>query len=287
MKEYLKLMRVNHYLKNFLIFVPAFFAGVFFEITVLVKLILGFIALSFIASTVYIINDIKDVEKDRKHEIKKNRPIASGTISRISAILVAGILTVVSQIIVIFLKGSVFSSENLVLIAYLAINIAYRNGLKNKPILDVMILALGFVLRVILGSLISGCMISQWLCLTIMMFSLYMGLGKRRNEIRKVKNENTRNVLKYYTEDFLNGSMLMTKTLGLVFYALWSAFIVSNSAYMIWTVPLVMAILMKYELNIANDNFGDPVDVLLSDKSLIILVTAYLIIILIYIYCVN
>ena len=121
--------------------------------------------------------------------------------------------------------------------------------------------------------------------LTIMMFSLYMGLGKRRNEWRKSTElgTETRAVLKYYTYELLNRYMLVSMVLGLVFYAYWCAGITA-STLMIWTLPLVIAILMKYEMIIETDSYGDPVDVLLSDKYLIALVLLYVILICLFMY---
>lgn len=279
MKAYIRLMRPEHYIKNLLLVLPAFFAGSIFEANTLTCLVFGFLAFSFAASSVYILNDIKDVEKDRKHEVKRNRPIAAGLVSCKEAVLLAVLLFILSQMIVFMMVHSLFDAANILLILYLLMNILYSFGLKNRPILDVMILATGFVLRVLFGGLIVDCIVSQWLCLTIMMFSLYMGLGKRRNELRKMSGgrETTRKVLSFYTESFLNGNMLMSKTLGLMFYSLWSALVVSENNYMIWTVPLVLAILMKYELDMEGDSFGDPVEVLLSDKILVILVLFYVI----------
>lgn len=280
MKAYIRLIRPEHYIKNFLLVLPAFFAGNIFDVYTLIRLGLGFIVFSFAASTVYILNDIKDVEKDRRHEVKRNRPIASGLVSCTEAVILAILLFVFSQAIVFAIAHSLWHTANILLLLYVFINIIYSFGVKNKPIADVMILATGFVLRVLFGGLIVDCIVSQWLCLTIMMFSLYMGLGKRRNELRKIQGGNTRKVLKFYTESFLNGNMLMSKTLGLMFYSLWSALVVSKNNYMIWTVPLVLAILMKYDLDIEGDSFGDPVEVLLSDKGLVLMVLFYVIVVL-------
>lgn len=284
-KAYIRLMRPEHYMKNFLLVLPAFFAGSIFNVNTLIRLALGFAAFSCIASAVYIMNDIKDVEKDRQHEVKRNRPVASGLVSRKEAVLLAVILFFLSQMIVLVLLHSLLHAANLLLLTYFFINMVYSCGLKNNPIIDVMILAMGFVLRVLFGGFIVDCIVSQWLCLTIMMFSLYMGLGKRRNELRKVSGGSTRKVLVSYTESFLNGNMFMSKTLGLMFYSLWSAFLVTKNNYMIWTVPLVMAILMKYELDIERDSFGDPVEVLLSDKVLIVLVLLYVAVVMWIEFC--
>lgn len=268
MKDYLKLMRVHHWIKNVLILLPCFFAGKIFEKSIITDLI-GVLAFCLCASIVYIINDIKDVEKDKKHEVKKNRPIASGRVSVMAALIFATFLIAIVELLIYIVCGNIFNIENMVIFIYLLINIAYSFGLKNKPIVDVILLASGFVLRVIYGAALSDCIISQWFYVTIMMFSLYMGLGKRRNELRKVSDGETRQVLKYYTDSFLSRNMLLCATLGMVFYSFWSAIVVAQKEYMIWTLPLVIAIFMRYELDLEQNNFGDPVEVILSDKLLI------------------
>lgn len=165
-------------------------------------------------------------------------------------------------------------------------NVLYSIKLKHMPIVDIVILALGFLFRVLYGSEITGIGISNWLYLTILVFSFYMGLGKRRNEFRKVGNEG-RKVLKYYNETFLTNNMYMCMALGIVFYSLWCIDINSqNNKFIniIWTVPLVMVICMRYSLHIEGDSLGDPVDVLLSDKMLIGLTSIYAIIMFLMLY---
>ena len=284
MKSYVKLMRPQHWVKNVLIFLPVFFNGSVFKGNVMGKLFLGFLAFSLCASLIYVINDICDVEKDRMHEKKKYRPIASGEVSIPAAVVFAVVLGVCSELF-LYLADGIKSGANVCLILYLVLNIAYSSGLKNRPIIDIMLLASGFVIRVLFGAQISNVVPSQWLILTIMMFSLYMGLGKRRNEWRKSTElgTETRAVLKYYTYELLNRYMLVSMVLGLVFYAYWCAGITA-STLMIWTLPLVIAILMKYEMIIETDSYGDPVDVLLSDKYLIALVLLYVILICLFMY---
>ena len=283
MKNIIKLIRVKHWIKNVLIFVPAFFNKNLGNPKTILDLILGFFALSLIASVVYIINDLKDVEKDRKHEIKCKRPIASGAISKNLAI----VLIVIGIVIAMALLCLVHC-ENLYLAfvwagIYLLTNVAYSLGLKNVPIVDIAILTLGFIIRVFYGAAISDIEASNWLCLTVMAFALYMGIGKRRNELSKVGDNSTRDVLKYYDVNLLDKYMTVVTTLGIVFYALWAGTVIANP-YVIWTVPLVFFIIMKYEMIIHKNSYGDPVEVLLSDKILIGLVGVYGIVMLGLIY---
>lgn len=268
MKECLRLLRVKHYVKNILICVPLFFAKDLFNWQQLLQAVLGIICFSLISSAVYILNDIQDVEKDRNHPKKRNRPIASGRISESRASFYLMICMIVAIILSIVLRNI---GAFVVLAAYFSLNVAYSMGLKNKPIIDVVILASGFVLRIIYGGLLTGVEISKWLYMVVVTGSLYMGLGKRRNELKQQKD--TREVLKYYTESFLDKNMYMFVTLVVVFYALWT--MEAADSMLVWTVPIVIVILMKYSLNIEGDSDGDPVEVLLHDKLLIALTFLY------------
>lgn len=286
MKKYLSLMRIKHYLKNLLIFAPLLFSGLFLKVDYLVPTIFGLISFSFAASIVYIINDIKDKEKDRLHEKKKNRPIANGSISVKNAIIFAIVLFILSTVFEYLAVGSIIHLSYLFTLIYIVINIAYSFGLKNIPLLDVTILVSGFLLRVLYGSALIGVEISNWLYLTVISISFYLGLGKRRNEIIKNGNK-TREVLKYYTKDFLDKNMYMCLAITVVFYALWTVDPINIYKFgnlLVWTVPLIIIILMKYSMNIENDSYGDPVDVVFDDKILLSLIILYGVIVMGIIY---
>jgi len=282
MKAYIELLRPKHYIKNALIFVPAFFAGDIFQIETISSLLLAFAAFSLTSSLIYIVNDIRDVEKDRLHEVKRNRPIASGKVSVRNAVILGVFTGALALIIQVAAVQGHWSWAFLYLGCYLLINFAYSFGLKNVPIVDICILAAGFVIRLIYGASITDTSVSQWLFLTVMVFSLYLGLGKRRNEIDRQRGGDTRTVLKHYTYTFLDKNMHMCLTLGLVFYSLWTVNMSNgflNDNGLIWTVPLVIMITMKYGLIIEGDSFGDPVDVLFSDYVLLILIILYVLLI--------
>ncbi len=284
LKNILKLMRIKHYLKNGLIFLPLIFNSQLFEIKPLLMTIYGFISFCLISSAVYVINDIKDVEKDKMHKIKKNRPIASGAVSIKEATLLFVVLTISSLCINIFIIKE-FSSIILISL-YLILNIIYSLGLKNIPIIDVVILVSGFVIRVIYGASITSIEISKWLYLTVMSGSFFMGFGKRRNEIIK-QGDDSRTVLKYYTKDYLDKFMYACLVLTLMFYSLWSVDSTTTAKFgenMIYTIPVVMIIFMKYCLDIERDSYGDPVDVITTDKILMLMVCALAISMYILIY---
>ena len=276
-KLYLKLIRVKHYIKNLLIFLPLIFSMQFYIIDNVVKTFINFMIFSFVCSIVYIINDIHDKDKDRQHSKKCNRPIASGkvTIKEAYGLIVFLITLIIFTSILI--KNNIYIYS--IVLFYLVLNICYSKFLKNIPIVDIICLVIGFVLRVIYGALIINVEVSNWLYLTIISLSFYLALGKRRNELQS--GTNTREVLKFYNRDFLDKNMYMFLSLMIVFYSMWcvdSSNIIKFGNNLILTVPILLLIAMKYSLNIEGNIEGDPVEVLLSDKVLIILIIIYIII---------
>ena len=289
-KNYIKLMRPKHYLKNGLILAPLFFSK---EINILNKIIdvlFAFLAFSLISSTIYIINDTMDAEKDRQHPKKCKRPIASGQISKRNAIIFSIFLFILSLTFHYFgNRNKLFSISTIYLISYFFINLSYSLGLKNKPILDLVLLSAGFLLRVLYGGEITDVPISYWLYLIVITFSFYMGFGKRRGELEIKGDKNTREVLKKYSYEFLDKKMSIFMALTLVFYSLWTVDkkttdVVGNDLF-IWTVPLVIIIFLRYSYVIElGESDGDPVEVLLSDKVLISLVIVYILVTIIFFY---
>lgn len=271
-KDYLKLLRVKHYLKNLLVFAPLFFSMKFFNSEYLIKNIIGFIIFSLVSSIVYIINDINDIEKDRNHPEKKNRPLASGRVKKHVALIVAILLFTLSILLGVLIKSTVYSY--LAVYGYLIVNVAYSVKLKNIPIVDVSIIVIGFILRTIYGGLIVDVVISNWLILTVISFSYYLALGKRRNELTSNGNK-SRGVLEFYNSDFLDKMMYVMLTLFIVFYSLWTMSISSNENILIWSVLWVIIIVMRYSLIIEGNSYGDPAEVLLSDWILISLSLLY------------
>ena len=274
-KNLLHLMRVKHYIKNGLIFVPAFFGGKIVNIDNLWILLGAFIAFSLIASVIYIINDINDIEKDRLHKTKKNRPLASGVVSVNEGLILALALAVISLTFLCSQFG--FGIATGALLIYFVVNILYSVcGLKNVPIIDVTILSIGFILRVVYGAAVINVEVSKWLYLTIFAFSFYMGLGKRRNELTK-NGSMTRTVNKYYTKAFLDKNMYMCLSLCIVFYSLWTIDPLQEIKGLIWTVPLMLIIFINYSLCIeSGESEGDPINVFLDSTSLKILVISYI-----------
>lgn len=277
MRHYLELIRVRHYIKNLLVVAALACSGQLLDADKLAAGGIAFAAFCLMSSAVYIVNDLRDAEKDRNHPTKCERPIAAGRVSSRGATILAIVLLAGA----LACNALVFHlSSTLLLTAYLALNLAYSFGLKNIPIVDVAILVSGFLIRILYGAVVTDITVSSWLYLTVIALSFYFALGKRRNELIRLDSDDTRSVLKTYPVSFLNQSMGMCLTLANAFYALWSmdesTATLYNSDYLIFTVPIVLLITMKYSLDVEGDSDGDPVEVLLHDKVLVALCVLYL-----------
>ncbi len=264
MADYIRLLRIKHYIKNFLIFLPLFFSGNLFNAQLLKVTVCGFICFSLVSSTVYIFNDIIDVEHDKKHPTKKHRPVASGRIG-VKQALFCGFVCVFAAVFVQLVVGSYLSAyASLLLVLYFVLNILYSLFLKKLPIIDVVTLASCYVIRVFYGGIIGNISVSLWLYLVIIAASLYLGFGKRRNEL-KVQME-SREVFQYYNAAFLDKNMYVCLTLADVFYSLWA--LDSSNEHMVISIPLFFVIMMFYSLNLEKSTEGDLVEIVLKDVKL-------------------
>ncbi len=279
MKNYFKLMRVHHWIKNIFIFIPLVFSKNLLVVEAILATLVTFLLFSFGSSIIYVINDICDIEKDRNHPRKCKRPLASGVIS----IKKAKILIIVLTILFIILSLVVPLNAVLIVVTYIFINLLYSFKLKNHPIIDVMIIAAGFIFRVFAGGLAIEVEISKWLMLTIFSLSLFLGFGKRRNELISDSPDKKRKVLLYYNLNSLNNFINIFATMFLVFYSLYSFEEIVQYFYV--TIPLVIYGLLKYDLLLQREDIeGDPTEILLHDNGIKIVCISYVIILIILLY---
>jgi 4-hydroxybenzoate polyprenyltransferase len=266
--KWLKELRVSHYLKNVLIFVPAFFGGVLTEEQNIKMMLVAFLCFCMGASAIYLVNDIKDIEKDRLHPVKCKRPVAAGDISVVSAGAVS-IVFIVCAYVTLLISGA---GQHAVIVfsAYLVINCLYSIfGCKNIPLADITILVGGFYLRVLMGAVVTHVQMSPWLSLVIITGAGFLAFGKRRNE-QRIVGETTRSVLKAYPPGFLDRAMYSCMTMANVFFALWCILEKSEGYWVLF--PIVLLICFKYSMDLEQEqNQGDPMDVILHDKCLIML----------------
>ena len=266
-KSIIKLLRPKHSVKNLLILLPLIFGLKDLTLKDFRTSILGFIVFCLVASSIYIINDYKDIEKDRLHPVKKKRPLASGAVTKKEAWITLSILLLIAIII-----SFTFPLASIGLIAgYFVLNLGYSLGLKNIPILDVVILTSGFMIRLFLGSSLSGITVSPFLYLVVMSGAFYLGISKRYNEIIKTGNQ-TRSVLKKYNVEYLKSIMNMFLVLIIVFYTEWC-----SNAYpehrdlFLASVPMLIVLIISYIYVAEKDKYGDPADVIMKNKPLMLI----------------
>lgn len=216
---------MQQWVKNVFVFLPIFFAGRFSEPDFLYSSLWAFILFCLVASCVYVLNDLSDIEKDKLHPEKKNRPLPSGEINKNSArfFLIALLVLIVSLCYVLMQRDTI-NIESLVLLGiYFVINLAYSFGLKNVAILDVNLIAVGFLLRVIFGGEMTGLIVSKWALLLTYSLALVLALGKRRGEIIKLNAQNkTRKVLEEYNEQMLNISLAIVSSITIICYIMYT-----------------------------------------------------------------
>lgn len=267
-KNLIILLRPKHWAKNLFLYIPLFFSGNLFRFDKLEELTLGFMAFSLTASAVYILNDSRDIEKDRLHPIKMNRPLAAGRITLTSAFilmticLIAGLLTG-------FYIGYKFV---FILGIYFILNISYSLGLKNISILDIFILAAGFILRIKAGGSIVLVGISQWLMVMVFLLALFLALAKRRDDylLKQSSGKEMRNAISGYNLDFLNVSLAVVSAIIIVAYLMYTLspeVIIRLGTYRLYyTGVFVVAGLMRYlQLIYINQDTGSPTKILYKD----------------------
>lgn len=226
MKKYLKLLRVEQWVKNTFVFLPIFFSGHFISPDFLVKSIFAFIIFSLTASSIYILNDYLDIEADRKHPKKCKRPLASGEISKHEAKIIFGGLIGICFILIVL--GQEYLNKNLskfifIIGSYFVLNIAYTLKLKHIAIIDITIIAIGFVLRVFAGGYSTGLMISQWAILLTFILALVLAIGKRRGElINSQITGKTRKALDGYNIQFADIALAISCSLAIIFYIMFT-----------------------------------------------------------------
>jgi 4-hydroxybenzoate polyprenyltransferase len=270
-KALIKTMRPRQWAKNIFIFAALVFDGQLFDPQPFLRTLAGFVFLCLASSTVYLINDIADLEQDRKHPLKRFRPLAAGLLSvnvARSAAILLGLLTLGAG----FALRTTFG---LILLTYLLLNIWYSIQLKHIPIIDVLVVAAGFVLRVGSGvTLISVERFSPWLYVCTTLIALFIGFGKRRAEIALLADQSNshRRVLDGYTLPFLNQLIGIVSSMTIIAYSLYtfSAENLPNNHLMMLTIPFVLYGIFRYLHLIHVENAGGaPEDIVLRDKPLV------------------
>lgn len=264
----IKLCRPKQWVKNGFVLAPLIFSSEFRHVTAIYASLLATLLFCIASSATYIVNDVRDIEHDRKHPKKsRTRPLAAGVVSVQSAIL---LLLIYSAL----LWGGYFLPQTvLVILAYLLLNVAYTFFLKNQPVLDIFTIAIGFVLRVYAGAMALSVPLSAWMFVTTLCLALYLAAIKRRQELMQNGSQG-RAVLEKYSLSLVDRYAEMSATGALVFY---SMFVMSAKPKLVITIPLVLFGLFRYWYVVEHLEGGEsPTDVLLSDTGMLLAVLLWI-----------
>jgi len=268
----LRAVRPRQWTKNVLVLAAPLAGGFLLDADVMIKVAVAFVAFTLVASGIYLVNDAADVEADRAHPTKKNRPIAAGIVSTRLAGVVAAVLLAAA------LAVSLLASVQLltVIAVYIAVQLAYCWSLKHQPVLDICIVASGFLMRAIAGGAAAGIVLSQWFLLAAGFGSLFMVAGKRFAEIELAERTGARirKSLESYSASYLRFVWALAATVLIMTYCLWALEIRAAHHNSAWSVismaPFVVAVL-RYAVDVDNGDGGEPEEIALKDRVLQVL----------------
>jgi len=265
----IRLMRPKQWIKNVFVLAPLMFTGLFLDIQSVTQSIIVMILFCAASSATYILNDLKDIEADRRHPKKsKTRPLAQGIVKPKQAIVLLIGLYACLVVGFVFQPQSVF-----VICCYLCLNLAYTYFLKHQPVIDIFVIAIGFVLRTWAGAQALDVELSSWMFITTLSLALYLAAVKRRQELY-LSGEKGRSVLKHYTVELVDKYAEMSATAALLFYSL---FVMDKHENLVITIPFVLFGLFRYWFIVESNEEGEsPTDALYSDPQLIICILAWL-----------
>jgi 4-hydroxybenzoate polyprenyltransferase len=273
-KNYFLLTRPFQWVKNVIIFIPLIFAKKLFELDAFVLSSIAFVSFILASSIIYIFNDICDLEKDKKHPIKKNRPLANSSLKKKDAYL---LIILLGLLLLVLLKSNI--SILGIIIIFFVLNIFYSLYFKNVIIIDLIIVSLSYVIRVLAGSIIVNVSLSTWLLICVFSTSLFLISFKRLAEI-KISGSKSRPILKKYNNEILLKIIDVSAICSIIFYSLYTVFVNPN---LIYTVPLIfMGFFRYYYLYYTAKTFEEsPVKIIFSDKPILVLLILWLIIVLV------
>lgn len=285
MGYYVKLVRPHQWIKNFFLFAPLFFSFQYSAYKIL-QVTLGFLLFSFAASGLYILNDIFDRKEDQHHPEKKQRPLAAGHIGVNTAIVIMGILLLLS------LAGAYMLSIGFlnILLLYIIMNIAYSLKLKQVSILDITLIAIGFVLRIYAGAEIIDVTPTHWIVLVTFLLALFLGLAKRRDDVL-LENTGlkTRKNVDGYNLEMINAGMVFmagVTTVAYIMYTLSEDVInrLDSSSIYLTSVFVIIGILRYMQITFVENRSGNPTYIVIKDSFLQLVIISWLASFLIFYY---
>lgn len=285
MKKFFELIRIKHWIKNLFIFAPIVFSKNLFNYNLFLKSLFTFFLLSLLTSGLYVFNDLFDLENDKHHPIKKERPLSKGFFSKKFAIL-----TIILFLIIPICLSFIISKELFfILILYISINFMYTIYLKKIVLIDVFVIAMNFILRIFSGSITTNISISSWLLLCTLFLSLFLGFSKRRFEIVTLKEEadKHREVLSFYSIELLDKIITVIATSTILSYALYTVSLETKERFgesLFYTIPFVIYGILRYLYLIYKKGEGEPTKLVLEDTPLLITIILWIVTSIILIY---
>jgi 4-hydroxybenzoate polyprenyltransferase len=264
----LQLTRIHQWPKNLFVFSGIFISFNIFDFNKLINSIFAFLLFCGISSSVYIMNDISDMERDKLHPVKRMRPLPAGKI-KIYYVLVFEVLLLVSTFFLSFMLNKYFGE---IVVVYFILNLFYSLKLKEFVFIDIIIISTGFVLRAISGILVTGVKNSFWLLLSIAFLTLFLGINKRKREIIELKQgcEKHRKNLNDYSVNLINQIIPMLTSCTIISYSLYIIYEIANK-FLIITIPIVLYGILRYQYLTDRKNYGEnPELVLFRDKPTIL-----------------
>ena len=263
-----RLLRPKQWIKNGFVLAPLVFAGVFLDPGAIRQAVLAMLLFCAGSAAAYIVNDLHDAPRDRLHPRKsRTRPLAAGTVTPLAACVMLGVLYAMLAAGWFFMPGVVQ-----VIAGYLVLNVAYTLVLKHQPVIDIFVIAIGFVLRVFAGGVAVGVPVSSWMFITTLCLALYLAAVKRKQELRQ--GTDSRTVLASYSPALVDRYAEIAATGALVFY---SMFVVESRPQLVVTIPLVLFGLFRYWFVVeARDEGESPTDALLADWQLLATVVLWI-----------
>lgn len=273
MKKFYQLLRINHYIKNFLVFAPLLFTSKLSNNHDIFNSLYAFIVFCILASCVYILNDILDLDSDRIHpHKKKNKPLAAKIIS-INTAKIIFILLILILSILIFFNNKVMTASFI----YLFLNFIYTIYLKKIPYIDIIALSSNYILRIYMGCAVLTVDLSIWMGATVFFSALFISTLKRRQELL-LYGSRSREVLKRYSIKNLKRIINVSALVTIIFYSL---YVFSINEKLILTIPMVIYGVLRYMHRSEKENFSDsPVDEIIKDKQNILLILIWFLIII-------
>ena len=291
LKNVLRLIRPKQWIKNFFVFVPMFFGGELFDQHSVWLALITFVAFSLVASSIYCYNDIVDVDADRQHPVKCRRPIASGEVSIRMGYVLMALTFVLGLAVMLLLPPEVMSSVMAVIVFYYVLNLSYCSKLKQYAILDVCIVAFGFVLRILAGGFACELALSNWIVIMTFLLTLFMSFAKRRDDVLRMNEtgEAPRKNTVRYNLTFINQAITITASVTLVCYIMYcvSPDVVERfqTPYLYLTFVFVLLGLLRYiQIAVVDKKSGDPTKVILRDHFSQVIVVAWILTFLLMIY---